>query len=64
MYLERKAAYYSYMHDLFKMGVANPSNCHTELMRKFPELDKNNTERLVNMYIREEMENRRTFLIE
>lgn len=64
MELEAKAHYFSYIKDLERMRVATPFNCHNELRKRFPELDETKTERLVNLYIKEEIENKKTFLTE
>lgn len=62
MQIEAKTAYYSYLKDLEAMGITIPMKAHNELMKKFPELDEAKAERLINMYIKEEIEAKKTTL--
>jgi hypothetical protein len=64
MDVEKKSAYFSYIKELEQNRVASPMNCHNELRKRFPNLDDKTTERLVNLYIKEEIEGKQTFLTE
>jgi len=63
MEIETKAEYFMYIKELERMGVAYPSNCHQELKRKFPHLDEARTNRLIDLYIKEELENKKNLLL-
>lgn len=64
MDVEKKSAYFGYIKELERNRVAAPMNCHNELKKRFPNLDDKTTERLVNLYIKEEIEGKQTFLTE
>jgi len=63
MQLEQKGAYFEYIKDLDRMGVAHPSNCQSELRKRFPNLTENTANRLINLYIKEELEQKQTLLL-
>lgn len=64
MQIEEKEKYYSYIVDLQALGIAHFSNCKPELMKKFPELDESKADRLINMYITEQVETKKHLLTE
>ena len=64
MDIEQKAAYFDYIKDLERNNVASPMNCHNELKKRFPTLEDKQVDRLVNLYIKEEIEGKTTFLTE
>jgi hypothetical protein len=64
MDIEKKADYFGYIKELERMGIAPPVRCHNELRKRFPNLDESAAERLVNLYIREEIEDKQRFLTE
>lgn len=63
MDIENKANYYSYLNDLLTTGYVNIHASQGELMKKFG-LDEKRAEIVVNMYIKEEIEGKRTLLSE
>jgi len=64
MDVENKSAYFGYIKELQEQRVAHPMNCHNELKKRFPNLDDKTVDRLVNLYIKEEIEGKQTFLTE
>jgi len=63
MEIETKADYFMYIKELERAGIAYPSNCHEELQKRFPNLDETRTNRLVDLYIKEEIESKRNLLL-
>lgn len=62
MQVEKKAAIYSYIKDLENKQICHPSNSHDELIKRFA-LTEEQADIIVNMYIRENVENK-TILLE
>lgn len=63
MHLETKGEYFDYIRDLDRMGVAQPAQCHNALIKKFPHLNTETAERLVDLFIKEELENKQNLLL-
>ena len=54
--IEGKVEYYQYIQELERMGVCSVYNAAPELSKKFPHLNEAAAERLINLYIKEELE--------
>jgi len=63
MQLERKMDYYLYIQEMERLGIAYVPLCDDELIKKFPELDERKAKFLINMYIKEEIEPKKTMLL-
>jgi len=63
MEIEAKAEYYHYIKEMERMGIAYAPNCTDELKKRFPELNEAKAERLVNLYVKEEIEPKKNLLL-
>ena len=64
MDLEKKANCFEYIRELERMGVAPVTRAEPELRKRFPDLTEAGAQRLISLYIQEEVESKPNFLTE
>lgn len=62
MELEKKDQIFSYIRELDRCRIATPMDCHWELQKKF-NVDEKVADKIVDMYIKEELSRKDNLLL-